>query len=100
MVHQAAYKNALSRSLYAPRFNLHHLGESTIRDFRNQNLTANRLSLIGVGIRHDDLVRIADQYKLPAGQLNRQKAKYIGGEIRQENGSDLIHMALAAEGAR
>ena len=95
-----AYKNALSRPLFAPRFNLHHLDEHTLKEFRNQNLTANRLSVIGVGIRHDDLVRIADQYRLPAGQLNRQKAKYIGGEIREENQTSLVHIALAAEGAR
>lgn len=99
LIHRVAYKNALSRPLFAPRFNLHHLDEHTMKEFRSQNLTANRLSVVGVGIRHDDLVRIADQYRLPAGQLNRQKAKYIGGEIREENQSGLVHIALASEGA-
>ena len=77
---------------------MHHLESETLVDFREKNFTSNRLSLIGVGIKHDDLVRIADQYRLPTGNSNREKSKYIGGEVRQENALGLVHVALASEG--
>ncbi|CAF0830809.1 unnamed protein product [Brachionus calyciflorus] len=99
LIHRAAFKNALSNPLYAPRYNLGNLSSELLEDFRRTNFTANRLTLVGLGINHDDLIRYADQFRLPTGQsASRQQAKYYGSELRDENLNDLVHVALAAEG--
>jgi len=99
LIHKASFKNALSNSLYAPRYNVDNIDCETIRQFRNRTFTANNLSLVGVGINHDQLVRYAEFFRLPAGNATRQAAKYIGGEIRDENLNELVHLALSSEGA-
>lgn len=99
LIHKAAFKNALSNSLYAPRFNLGNLNSETLEEFRSKKFTSNRLTLVGLGIRHDDMIRFADQFRLPAGESSRQPAKYHGSEIRDDNLNELVHVALAAEGS-
>ncbi len=81
MLHRAAFRSGLSNSLYAPRFNLHNLTSEALHAFRARNFTANRLTLVGVGINHDDLVRHAGVFRLPteAGAA-RQPAKYLGSK--------------------
>jgi hypothetical protein len=40
------------------------------------------LALIGVGVRHDDLVRYADLFRLPAGkEFKRQPSKFISSKF-------------------
>jgi len=101
LIHKAAFRSGLSRSLFAPRYNVHHLDGDLLRAFRNRTYTSNRLSLVGLGVQHEDLVRYADLFRLPgpAADFARQPTKYLGSEIREENLSDLVHVALAAEGA-
>lgn len=102
MIHRAAFRNALSNPLYAPRFNVNNLNTDNLEAFRRNNYTANRLTLVGLGVAHDDLVRYADLFRLPTGTDSsaRQQAKYYGSEIREDNLSDLVHVALACEGVR
>jgi ubiquinol-cytochrome c reductase core subunit 2 len=79
LTHRAAFRNALSNSLYAPRYNLHNLNSELLHEFRNRNFTSNRLTLVGVGIKHDDLVRQANLFRLPnASNTQRQQARYLG----------------------
>lgn len=77
MIHKASYKNALSNSIYAPRFNVSNLQPELLVGFREKNFTLNRLTLIGLGVEHDDLIRFADQFRLPTGNLSRQGAQFI-----------------------
>lgn len=101
MIHRAGFRNALSRSLYAPRYNVANLSDDLLKQYRATNFTANRLSLVGTGVRHDDLVHMSDSFRLPEASANfsRQQAKYLGSEVREENLSELVHVAIAAEGA-
>jgi len=101
LIHRASFKSGLSRSLFAPRYNAHHLESDLLHEFRARTFTSNRLSLVGLGVQHEDLIRFADLFRLPgpAANFSRQPAKYLGSEIREENLSNLVHVALAAEGA-
>ena len=65
LIHRAAFRNALSNPLYAPRYNLHHLNSETLQGFRTRNFAANRLTLVGLGVKHEDLVRHANLFRLP-----------------------------------
>ncbi|RNA42134.1 cytochrome b-c1 complex subunit mitochondrial [Brachionus plicatilis] len=98
MIHKASFKNALSNSLYAPRFNVANLKSELLSDFREKNFTSNRLTLVGLGMQHDDLIRYADQFRLPSGSPSRQTAQYHSSELREENLDDLVHVAVSAEG--
>lgn len=101
LIHKASFRSGLSRSLVAPRYNLHHLDSETLSNFRQKFFTSDRLSLIGVGVNHDELLRYHEHFGLPAGSANnaREKSKFLGNEIREENLSDLVHVAIASEGA-
>lgn len=76
MIHKASFKNSLSNSIYAPKFNIGNLNSELLLDFRQKNFTSNRLTLVGLGIQHDDLIRFADQFRLPTGNQARPQAQY------------------------
>lgn len=80
MIHRAAFRSGLSRSLYAPRYNAHHLDSDLLHNFRTRTFTSNRLTLVGLGVQHEDLVRYADLFRLPGPDANfsRQPTKYLG----------------------
>jgi len=100
LIHKAAFRNGLDKSLYAPRFNLGNLNSATLEDFRSKTFTSNNLTLIGTGLKHEDLVHYSDLFRLSGDAgVARAKSAYNGGEVREENTSQLVHVILAAEGA-
>lgn len=101
MIHSASFRSGLSNTLYAPRYNLHNIDANLLKQFRNRNFTLNRLALVGLGISHDDLIKYAEFFRLPsqADGAARQASKFLGTEIRDENNSQLVHVAIGAEGA-
>jgi hypothetical protein len=86
LIHRAAFRNGLSRSLYAPRFNLSNLNSETLEEFRQQNFTSNHLALIGLGMKHEELVKFSDLFRLPgpAANYSRQVSKYLGCQFQQK----------------
>jgi predicted Zn-dependent peptidase len=102
LIHKAAYSGGLSRSLYAPRFNVDNIDSSMLQEFRRRNFSNDRLTLVGVGIQHEELIRYTDLFRLNAASSGnaRPPSKYIGGELRHDSDSELVHVALAHEGSR
>ncbi|OBS70776.1 hypothetical protein A6R68_00691 [Neotoma lepida] len=72
-LHDAAYKNTLANPLYCPNY---RMGKVTSEEVAEQFLNMRG----GLGL---------------AGA----KAKYRGGEIREQNGDNLVHAAIVAESA-
>jgi len=101
LIHRAAFRNGLSRSLYAPRYNVGNLTSEVLTAFRARNFTANNVTLVGTGMKHDDLVHMADLFRFPeaSADFSREQAKYLGSEIRQDNLSETVHVAIGLEGA-
>jgi len=61
---------------------MHNLDSDLLQEFRRSHFTSNRLALVGVGVRHDDLVRFADLFRLPAGkEFKRQPSKFISSKF-------------------
>ncbi|XP_045852850.1 cytochrome b-c1 complex subunit 2, mitochondrial-like isoform X1 [Meles meles] len=59
------------------------------------------MALIGLGVSHRVLKQVAEQFLNRRGGLGLPgaKARYRGGEIREQNGDSLVHAALVAESA-
>lgn len=101
LLHQAAFRNGLSRSLYAPRYNMGNLNSELLNEFRASNFTANNLSLVGTGVQHDAVLKFSDLFRLPeaTNKASREQSRYLGSEVRENNNSEVVHAALAVEGA-
>jgi len=99
LIHSASFRTGLSNTLFAPRYNLHNLTPDKLRGFREKNFTLNRLSIIGVGVKHDDLIRHAEFFRLSKAEgSTRTPSKFLGNEERLENGAKMVHVAIGAEG--
>lgn len=100
LLHQAAFRNGLSRSLYAPRYMVGSLDETLLANFRAKTYTANNLSLVGTGVSHDTLAHYSDLFRLPeaSAENSREQSKYLGSQVRENNMSEIVHVALASEG--
>ncbi|XP_036816613.1 cytochrome b-c1 complex subunit 2, mitochondrial isoform X3 [Oncorhynchus mykiss] len=92
-LHGAAYKNALSNSLYCPDYMMHN--------FIQNNFTSARMALVGLGVDHNVLKQVGEQFlNIRSGMGTAgTKAQYRGGEVRVQNGSSLVHSVVVSEGA-
>lgn len=101
LIHRASFRNGLSNPLYAPRFNVGNIDGELLNSFRSKHFTNNRVTLVGLGLKHEDLVRNTELVRLAAGSASfaRQKPKFISSEIREDNDAELVHAAIGLEGA-
>uniref|UniRef100_A0A8C7RJE7 Ubiquinol-cytochrome c reductase core protein 2b n=1 Tax=Oncorhynchus mykiss TaxID=8022 RepID=A0A8C7RJE7_ONCMY len=95
-LHGAAYKNALSNSLYCPDYMV-----SQMHNFIQNNFTSARMALVGLGVDHNVLKQVGEQFlNIRSGMGTAgTKAQYRGGEVRVQNGSSLVHSVVVSEGA-
>ncbi|XP_064171233.1 cytochrome b-c1 complex subunit 2, mitochondrial isoform X1 [Anguilla rostrata] len=101
MLHAAAYKNALSNSLYCPDYMVGHVTSEQLHSFVQNNFTSARMALVGLGVQHSVLRQVGEQFlNVRSGTgVAGAKAQYRGGEVRNQNGDSLVHAILASEGA-
>ncbi|KAG7491863.1 hypothetical protein MATL_G00007880 [Megalops atlanticus] len=100
-LHAAAYKNALSNSLYCPDYMVGRISSDQLHSFVQNNFTSARMALVGLGVDHSVLKQVGEQFlniRGGAGTVGK-KAQYRGGELRVQNGSSLVHAAVVSEGA-
>ncbi|XP_023372464.1 cytochrome b-c1 complex subunit 2, mitochondrial isoform X2 [Otolemur garnettii] len=100
-LHAAAYRNALANSLYCPDYRIGKVTAEELHYYVQNHFTSARMALVGLGVSHPVLKQIAEQFLNMRGGLGLTgaKARYRGGEIREQNGNSLVHAALVAEGA-
>ncbi|NXJ04607.1 QCR2 protein, partial [Odontophorus gujanensis] len=100
-LHAAAYKTALANPLYCPDYRIGKITSEQLHHFVQNNFTSARMALVGIGVRHSDLKRVAEQFlNIRSGSgTSSPKAVYRGGEIREQNGHSLVHAAVVSEGA-
>ncbi|XP_036938220.1 cytochrome b-c1 complex subunit 2, mitochondrial isoform X1 [Acanthopagrus latus] len=100
-LHYAAYKNALSNSLYCPDHMVGNIGSEDLHQFVQNNFTSARMALVGLGVNHTVLKQVGEQFlniRSGAGSTGA-KAQYRGGEIRLANTSSLVHAAVVSQSA-
>ncbi|XP_072299459.1 ubiquinol-cytochrome c reductase core protein 2a [Eucyclogobius newberryi] len=99
-LHEAAYKNALSHSLYCPDFMVGHVSPDQMHAFVQNNFTTGRMALVGVGVNHSVLRQLGEGLSSCTGLgAPVAQAVYRGGEARIHNRDDLVHLLVASEGA-
>uniref|UniRef100_A0A8B9KCD6 Cytochrome b-c1 complex subunit 2, mitochondrial n=1 Tax=Astyanax mexicanus TaxID=7994 RepID=A0A8B9KCD6_ASTMX len=100
-LHAAAYKNALSNSLYCPDYMVGKISTDQMHTFVQNNFTSGRMALVGLGVDHAVLKQVGEQFlNIRSGTGTAgSNAVYHGGELRQQTGDSLVHAALVAEGA-
>lgn len=99
-LHEAAYKNALSNSLYCPDYMVGQVDSDQLQSFVEDHFTTGRMALVGLGVKHSVLRQVGE------GLLSARsgagppvaKALYRGGELRVQNNDDLVHALIAGEG--
>uniref|UniRef100_A0A8C7JY79 Ubiquinol-cytochrome c reductase core protein 2a n=1 Tax=Oncorhynchus kisutch TaxID=8019 RepID=A0A8C7JY79_ONCKI len=99
-LHEAAYKNALSNSLYCPDYMVGKVSGEQLQSFVQNNFTSARMALVGLGVNHSVLRQVGEQFlsvRSGAGVAGA-KAVYRGGELRVQNGAGLVHSLIAIEG--
>ncbi|XP_052408075.1 cytochrome b-c1 complex subunit 2, mitochondrial-like [Carassius gibelio] len=100
-LHEAAYKNALSNSLYCPDHMLGKISVDHLQQFFASNYTSARMALVGLGVSHAALRQVGERFfstHTGTGAAGA-KAVYRGGELRVQSGGGLVHALLACEGA-
>uniref|UniRef100_A0A672KUZ1 Cytochrome b-c1 complex subunit 2, mitochondrial-like n=1 Tax=Sinocyclocheilus grahami TaxID=75366 RepID=A0A672KUZ1_SINGR len=95
-LHEAAYKNALSNSLYCPD---HMVGKISVDHFFANNYTSARMALVGLGVSHAAVMKVGEQFFSTHTGAGAPGAVYRGGELRVQSGGGLVHALLACEGA-
>uniref|UniRef100_A0A8C1SG29 Ubiquinol-cytochrome c reductase core protein 2a n=1 Tax=Cyprinus carpio TaxID=7962 RepID=A0A8C1SG29_CYPCA len=100
-LHEAAYKNALSNSLYCPDHMLGKISVDHLQQFFANNYTSARMALVGLGVSHAALKQVGEQFFSTCAGAGAAGAKavYRGGELRVQSGGGLVHALLACEGA-
>uniref|UniRef100_A0A4W5JVB4 Ubiquinol-cytochrome c reductase core protein 2a n=1 Tax=Hucho hucho TaxID=62062 RepID=A0A4W5JVB4_9TELE len=99
-LHEAAYKNSLSNSLYCPDYMVGKVSGEQLQSFVQNNFTSARMALVGLGVNHSVLRQVGEQFlsvRSGAGVAGA-KAVYRGGELRVQNGAGLVHSLIASEG--
>ncbi|XP_029933433.1 cytochrome b-c1 complex subunit 2, mitochondrial isoform X2 [Myripristis murdjan] len=100
-LHAAAYKNALSNSLYCPDHMVGNIQSEHLHNFVQNNFTSARMALVGLGVDHTVLKQVGEQFlniRSGAGTTGA-KAQYRGGEVRLSSCSGLVHSAVVCQSA-
>ncbi|CAN2390126.1 Cytochrome b-c1 complex subunit 2 [Pristimantis euphronides] len=100
-LHAASYRNTLANSLFCPDYRIGKVSPEELNDFVQNHFRSSRMALVGLGVSHSVLKQVGEQFfniRSGAGSVS-VKAQYRGGEIREQNGKDLVHSAVVVEGA-
>ncbi|XP_028395380.1 cytochrome b-c1 complex subunit 2, mitochondrial-like [Dendronephthya gigantea] len=101
-LHRVAYRNGLRNSIYCKPSKTNKFTTEMLLKFTKDSFVGNQMALVGVGVNHDSLVGLCKSYLsgIPAGNSAiAEKPIYSGGEVHCEQPQNLVHVALACEGA-
>lgn len=100
LLHKAAYRTALGNSLFIAKYNLEKVGPETLQHFVNCNLTADKATVVGLGIDAKELAYFVEKVKFRESSGTAiNPSPYKGGEVRCDKGGDLAYVAIVGEGA-
>ncbi|GFO38181.1 mitochondrial-processing peptidase subunit alpha [Plakobranchus ocellatus] len=99
LLHSAAFRNTLGRSLYAPDFMVGKYHSEQVAQYVKTYFSAGRMALVGVGIGHEELEELASQFETSGSAgVPAEKAAYHSGEVRHNSGGPLTYVAFAYGG--
>ncbi|KAG8558100.1 hypothetical protein GDO81_016862 [Engystomops pustulosus] len=100
-LHAASYRNTLANSLFCPDYRIGKVSPDELHQFVQNHFTSSRMALVGLGVSHSVLKQVGEQFLNIRGGAGSAsvKSQYRGGEIREQNGNELVHAAVVVEGA-
>jgi len=100
LIHSAAYRNTLGRSLYMHPSKVGSFSPTVLESFVGARYVSQGAAVVGLGIEHDQLVQLVRKMTFHQGAppADTKKAKYSGGEARHDLKIPLVHAALVTEG--
>lgn len=99
LLHQAAFFQGLGNSVFCAKRNVGKITPEDLHNFVSANYTAERATVVGVGIDHDTLVGYAKSLQLESKAPVSAPSKYLGGHLRVDKSGDLATVAVATQGA-
>lgn len=99
-LHEAAYKNALSNSLYCPDYMVGRVSSTQLQSFVEDHFTTGRMALVGLGVKHSVLRQMGEGLLSARSGAGAPVAKavYRGGELRVHTNDALVHAVITSEG--
>lgn len=99
-LHEAAYKNALSNSLYCPDYMVGRVSPQQLQSFVEEHFTTGRMALVGLGVKHSALRQVGEGLLSARSGTGAPVAKaiYRGGEARIHSNDNLVHSLIVSEG--
>jgi len=99
LLHQAAFRDTLGRSLYMPEFMLGKLNHEDLQAYAESRFSAGNMAVVGLGVDMATLERSCYEIQpYESAAPAADKAVYKGGEIMQNQGGALSYVAVAMEG--
>lgn len=99
-LHSAGYQGGLAKPLVASESSLDRLNATSLANFVNENYAASRMVLAASGVKHEELLAIAEPLlsDMPHAPISAApESKYVGGDWRGQADSPSTHVALAFE---
>jgi len=102
-LHKAAFRGGLANSLFMPKYMIGKHRHADLVQFVKNNFVTNRIAVVGLGVDHDQIIEAIEKkfnFASGAGDVTKHaESKFIGGELRKNNSSDITYAAVVAEGA-
>ncbi|KAJ8319159.1 hypothetical protein KUTeg_004250 [Tegillarca granosa] len=99
LLHNAAYRGTLGRSLYASEHRLEKLSQEQLLGYVGNNYVRDRMALIGVGVELEQLESLGSTWEIGSpSSSDNEKVVYCGGERLHDTGGDMAYVAVANEG--
>lgn len=99
LIHQAAFYQGLGNSVFCAKRNVGKIGPEDLQSFVTNNFTAERATVVGVGVDHETLLGYAKALQLESKSPVAVPSKYLGGQLRVDKSGELATVAVATQGA-
>lgn len=96
LLHKAAFREGLGNSLYTPEYMVGAHKPAVLQGFFNKTYTAQRSTMVGIGIEHAQLAKYANMLNMESGQGPSDKTAYYGGDERVDTTGKKAVVAIAA----
>lgn len=99
LLHQAAFYRGLGNSVFCAKRNVGKISPEDLQSYVTKNFTADRATVIGIGIDHELLVGYAKSLQLEGKSSGGAASKYDAGQLRVDKSGELATVAVATQGA-
>lgn len=99
LLHQAAFFRGLGNSVFCAKRNVGSISPEDLQSYVANNFTADRATVIGVGVDHELLVGYAKSLQLESKPAAATPSKYSAGQLRVDKSGEWATVAVATQGA-